>query len=151
MGDTGSMLIGLTLGIMSVRFLSLDMDSLHKLPFNPMDIPIIITAFLIVPLFDTPRVFAIRLLHGKGLFKADRNHLHHVIIDAYNIPHAKASFALAIFNIIWVGVISLIIKLTTVYVCLMIIVVLLTLASIYLYFLKRSIFSGVTERKTARK
>lgn len=151
MGDTGSMMIGLMLGMMSVRFLSLDMDSLHKLPFNPMDIPIIITAFLIVPLFDTPRVMAIRLLRGKGLFTADRNHLHHVIVDAYNIPHAKASLALAIFNIIWVGIISLIIKLTTVYVCLTVIVILLTLASIYLYLLKRSIFSNVPERNNAQK
>lgn len=146
MGDTGSMLIGLMLGIMSVRFLALDTESLCKLPFNAVDIPIVLAAFLIVPFFDTARVFTIRVLQGKSPFKPDRNHLHHVIIDAYEIPHAKASLCVAIFNIIWVGIISVVIKLTTVYVSLVIILLLLTLMSFYLYQLKRSSFFKVTRR-----
>jgi UDP-N-acetylmuramyl pentapeptide phosphotransferase/UDP-N-acetylglucosamine-1-phosphate transferase len=147
MGDTGSMLIGLMLGIMAVRFLSLDTYSLNKLPFNAIDIPIIIVSFLIIPLFDTARVFTIRFINKKGIFTPDRNHLHHVIVDSYNLPHAKASMFVAIFNILCVGIIALVIKLTNMYVSLLIIFLMFASVSLYLYQLKRSKAFVVAKRR----
>jgi UDP-N-acetylmuramyl pentapeptide phosphotransferase/UDP-N-acetylglucosamine-1-phosphate transferase len=136
MGDTGSMLVGFMLGMMSVRFLALDYDSLNHLPFNAIDIPIIIISFLIVPLFDTGRVFTIRLLNGKGLFTPDRNHLHHVVIDAYNISHRRASFFIALFNIVFILVFSLALKTTDIYVACSIIVVFVAAAAYFLHRIK---------------
>ena len=85
MGDTGSMLIGFMVSAMSVRVLSLDMNSLSKLPFNPIDIPILLLSFVIMPFLDTTRVIFIRILQRKSPFSADRNHIHHVFIDTLNI------------------------------------------------------------------
>lgn len=137
MGDTGSMLIGFMLGVMSIRLMTLDQLSLNKLPFEAVDVPVIIVAFLIVPLFDTARVFTVRLLQGKGLFTPDKNHLHHVLIEAYDLPHATASLSVAIFHIVCVCIISFVIKTTNLYVTILIICLLLTIVSVYLYYLKR--------------
>ncbi len=138
MGDTGSMLIGFMLGLMSVRLMTLDPVSLSKLPFDRVNIPVLIVASLIIPLYDTGRVFTIRLIQGKGLFTADRNHMHHLVIDSYEISHAKASFSIAMFNIIWICLIAFIVKTTNVYFTVLIILLMLTVLTIYLHKLKNS-------------
>jgi hypothetical protein len=55
--------------------------------------PIIAVVILIIPIFDTIRVFSIRILRGKSPFKADRLHMHHLLIDN-NLSHMQASFTL---------------------------------------------------------
>lgn len=95
MGDTGSMLIGFLIAVMAVRMLALEDEVLNKLPFNKVNIPIILMAMMIIPLYDTVRVFTIRILQGKSPFSADRNHLHHVLIDSFGISHRRASFYIA--------------------------------------------------------
>jgi UDP-N-acetylmuramyl pentapeptide phosphotransferase/UDP-N-acetylglucosamine-1-phosphate transferase len=35
---------------------------------------------LIIPVFDTARVFAKRILNGKSPFMPDKNHVHHILI-----------------------------------------------------------------------
>jgi len=139
MGDTGSMIVGFMLAVMSIRFLSLDTDSLNRLPFNAVDIPIVIISFLIIPLFDTSRVVIIRLLNGKEPFSPDRNHLHHVLVDAHNISHRRASFFIAVANIACVMVVSLVIKTTNAYISTGVIFVLVIAAAVYLSNLKAAI------------
>jgi preprotein translocase subunit SecF len=48
---------------------------------------------LIVPIFDTLRVFIVRLINGRSPFKADRNHVHHILIDN-GLNHLWASVTL---------------------------------------------------------
>ena len=55
-------------------------------------------AILILPLFDTLRVFTIRLLNGKSPFHPDRNHIHHMMIDA-GFTHTSASGVLIAVNL----------------------------------------------------
>lgn len=102
MGDTGSMLIGFMLGVMTIRLFAMEDVQLARLPFDVENLPIMVVAFLIVPLFDTSRVMLIRLINGKGPFSPDRNHMHHVLIDAYCISHRRASFLIANVNILFV-------------------------------------------------
>lgn len=147
MGDTGSMLIGFMLGIMSVRMMTLSSHSLDKLPFDEVNIPVIVVASLIIPLYDTARVFTVRFLQGKSLFAPDRNHLHHLVIDSYEISHAKASFSIAMFNVIWICLISFVIKATNIYVTMLIIVLLLVLLSKYLHHLHSSRTTEVVRLK----
>ena len=142
MGDTGSMLIGFMVGMMSVRFLALDTSSLNKLPFNAIDIPIVLISFIIIPLFDTARVFTIRILNGKSPFSADRNHLHHILIDAFKISHRKASFLIASVNICCVLIFSLLLKLTNTYVATSIIALFSGLAVFFLYKIRPVIIKG---------
>ena len=66
------------------------------------NIPLIAISILIVPLFDTARVFTIRLASKKSPFSADRNHIHHILIDYFKLSHQKASLIIGAFNLIFV-------------------------------------------------
>jgi hypothetical protein len=54
---------------------------------------------LILPLFDTLRMFSIRLFSGKSPFKGDRNHFHHILLDR-GFSHWKSTIFLLIFNLL---------------------------------------------------
>ena len=59
-------------------------------------------AVLFIPIFDTLRVIIIRLRTGKTLFEADRNHMHHVLLDNGR-THKQASFLLGGINLLVIG------------------------------------------------
>ncbi|MEA3447010.1 MAG: MraY family glycosyltransferase [Bacteroidota bacterium] len=98
MGDTGAFVIGFMLSVMAVNALALDIDTLKKLPFRSVNLPFIVAAILSVPLYDSIRVFILRVVKKKNPFIADRNHIHHLVIDTFKISHRRASFFLGIAN-----------------------------------------------------
>jgi len=100
MGDSGSLTLGFMIGILTVKFLNLKPFSLHDLPIDAGKIPFIVLAILFIPVFDTLRVFLVRLSKGKSPFKADRIHIHHLLIDHLQLSHKKATFCIGIFQII---------------------------------------------------
>lgn len=102
MGDTGSLIVGFIISILTLKFLALPSEKLEHLPFLIENIPLIAIGILIVPLFDTARVFTIRLANRKSPFSADRNHTHHILIDYFNLSHKKASLIIGAFNLIFV-------------------------------------------------
>ena len=102
MGDTGSLIVGFVIGILTLKFLALGPDSYTELPFLLENAPIIAISILIVPLFDTARVFAIRIANNKAPFSPDRNHTHHVLIDYWGLSHKQASFIIGCFNLFFV-------------------------------------------------
>ena len=104
MGDTGSMIIGFIIGILIIRLLAIGQHELKYLPFQLENLPLVVIAILIVPLFDTTRVFTIRLLNRRDPFIADRNHIHHILIDDLKMSHVQASVLLGIINILFVAV-----------------------------------------------
>ena len=74
MGDTGSLVSGFIIAVLSVCFIRIQ-------PANFGDgSPAIVVAALFIPLCDTLRVFCIRILHGISPFAPDKNHLHHRLI-----------------------------------------------------------------------
>lgn len=98
MGDTGSLIVGYLLSIFSVEFLSLNVGYLHD-PNAYFNAPIIVMVLLIVPIFDTLRVFIVRIFKGGSPFVADRNHMHHILIDN-GLNHFWASFTLWMATIV---------------------------------------------------
>lgn len=102
MGDTGSLIVGFIISVLTLKFLALEPTAYGELPFLLENAPLIAISILIVPLFDTARVFAIRLANNKGPFSPDRNHVHHVLIDFWGLSHKQASFIIGCFNIIFV-------------------------------------------------
>ncbi|MEZ4901050.1 MAG: MraY family glycosyltransferase [Spirosomataceae bacterium] len=80
MGDTGSLIIGFLLAFFAVKFIRLNVPHQHdaNLFFNA---PILAVILLIVPIFDTLRVFLVRILNRRSPFKADKNHMHHVLLE----------------------------------------------------------------------
>jgi UDP-N-acetylmuramyl pentapeptide phosphotransferase/UDP-N-acetylglucosamine-1-phosphate transferase len=96
MGDTGSLTIGLVLGLLTLKLMTADAvdTALH---FNPKQLPLFLVAVLYVPILDTCRVMIIRLLNRVSVFSADRNHIHHIIVD-YGLSHRKASSFIGFVN-----------------------------------------------------
>ena len=97
MGDTGSLVIGLVLGILTLKLLSVADDAYSSLSFYRSQLPLFLIAVLFVPLLDTMRVMFLRLTSGVSMFKPDRNHLHHIIVD-FGLSHRKASFFIGFVN-----------------------------------------------------
>lgn len=102
MGDTGSLIVGFVISLLTLKFIALRPTSYTELPFLLENAPLIAIAILIVPLFDTARVFAIRLANKKSPFSPDRNHVHHVLIDFWGLTHKQASFIIGFFNLLFV-------------------------------------------------
>jgi len=98
MGDTGSLLIGFMLTMFAIKFIQLNIEY----RFNPnasFSAPILAIIVLIVPIFDTLRVFIVRLKDKKSPFVGDRNHLHHILIDS-GLSHFQSSVILCTFTLI---------------------------------------------------
>ena len=99
MGDTGSLVIGLVLGLLTFKLLSLDNGTYTCLSFNRQQLPLFLISVLFVPLLDTLRVMFLRALRGVSMFKPDRNHIHHIIVD-FGLSHRRASFFIGLINFI---------------------------------------------------
>ena len=97
MGDTGSLLVGLFLSVMVVRFNEMNIVATGKWFIQAA--PAVSFGVLFIPLFDTLRVFTIRILRGKSPFKADKNHVHHRLL-ALGYSHIKATMILLSANIV---------------------------------------------------
>lgn len=95
MGDTGSLLVGLVNAILTIKFIEVAGNPAGKLPVQ--SVPAVAIAILILPLFDTMRVFAIRMLHGRSPFSADRNHIHHYLL-ALNLNHRQVTVVCVAVN-----------------------------------------------------
>lgn len=96
MGDTGSLLIGMANAILVIHFINVA-DS-PGTPFPIDAAPAVGVAILIVPLYDTLRVFAIRIFNRRSPFSPDRNHVHHLLLDR-GMSHTATTFTLVSVNI----------------------------------------------------
>ncbi|WP_426091245.1 MraY family glycosyltransferase [Flavobacterium sp. DSR3-2] len=97
MGDTGSLLIGFFIGFCTLKFLSMDTSLLSNFTFKAENKLVIVFAVLFMPLFDMFRVIGLRMMEGKSPFKADRNHIHHILIDS-GLSHFKVAMTLGFLN-----------------------------------------------------
>lgn len=96
LGDTGSMIIGFLLAVFTINLI--EMPS----PYNPSEkaipfAPALALSILFIPVFDGFRVSLIRIIHGKSIFKADNNHIHHKLIKITK-SHFKATMIILISN-----------------------------------------------------
>ena len=97
MGDTGSLVIGLVLGLLTLKLLSFGDEAYVSLSFNRAQLPLFLIAVLFVPLLDTLRVILVRAAKGAPIFEPDRNHIHHIIVD-FGLSHRRASFLIGLSN-----------------------------------------------------
>lgn len=96
MGDSGSLVVGFILAVLSVKFIQLNES--HNI-WHIGNAPTLAIAVLAIPLFDTLRVFSHRLLRKVSPFTPDRNHVHHLIVDnGHN--HAQATVYLSIVGVV---------------------------------------------------
>ncbi len=89
MGDTGSLIIGLILAVLTIQFINLSFISPpDAFPFRSS--PAMAVAILFIPIFDTLRVFIMRSIKGGSPFRADRNHIHHLLLD-FGLSHREVA------------------------------------------------------------
>jgi uncharacterized membrane protein len=65
--------------------------------------PAIGFAILIIPLFDTLRVFGLRILDRRSPFSPDRNHVHHFLLDL-GFNHKQITFTCVAANIAFIAI-----------------------------------------------
>ena len=78
MGDTGSLVLGFVIAVLSIRLLQVNEAAARPIIEHA---PSFVLGIVLIPVFDTLRVFATRIWHGKSPFVADRIHLHHLLTN----------------------------------------------------------------------
>jgi len=103
MGDTGSLVLGFTISVLMIQFIELNyvMVSTAKLHLTaPVAMAV---ALLILPVYDTFRVFTIRFMAGRSPMSPDKNHVHHILLKL-GFGHAACTLILVGFNLSLVAV-----------------------------------------------
>jgi UDP-N-acetylmuramyl pentapeptide phosphotransferase/UDP-N-acetylglucosamine-1-phosphate transferase len=100
MGDTGSLLLGIVCAILTIQFIELHQD-LAGSPYAFKSAPSVAIGILILPLFDTLRVFTMRIIRGRSPFLPDRNHIHHLLLDS-GLTHMQSTAVLVGVNILFI-------------------------------------------------
>jgi UDP-N-acetylmuramyl pentapeptide phosphotransferase/UDP-N-acetylglucosamine-1-phosphate transferase len=79
MGDTGSLVLGFVISVLCVRLVQLNPAT------TPSSIikhaPVFVMSIVAIPVFDTLRVFALRIWQGRSPFSPDKNHIHHLLTN----------------------------------------------------------------------
>jgi UDP-GlcNAc:undecaprenyl-phosphate GlcNAc-1-phosphate transferase len=101
MGDSGSLVIGMFVCVLAIKMIEYPIQQLNSFWVH-ISKPVFAVAALIYPLLDTLRVFIIRAVKGQSPFQADRNHLHHKLIDC-KYSHIKTVIIIYIFTLATVG------------------------------------------------
>ena len=97
MGDTGSLMLGIVNSVLVIKFIQVATVPTAKV-FLPAA-PAIGFAILFVPLFDTLRIFAYRILSRRSPFSPDRNHVHHLLLEK-GCSHNMVAFLAVSFNVL---------------------------------------------------
>lgn len=96
MGDSGSLLVGLVMAYLGIRFNeSIPRSGIYTLHSAPA----VAFGIMVVPLMDFLRAFITRLFRGRSLFSPDREHFHHQLIKL-GLSHIQATIYLVATNCI---------------------------------------------------
>jgi len=94
MGDTGSLMLGFVIAVLCVQLMKI--NSLHPTPVVP-NIYVFTLGIVMIPVFDTLRVFGTRIWKGRSPFSADKTHIHHLITNK-GFTHAFAARVICVFH-----------------------------------------------------
>ncbi len=104
MGDTGSLILGLSISLLAIKFIEMNRVMDRGAEFKILSVPVVTIGVLIIPLFDTFRVFLIRAINKRSPFSADRNHIHHMLLDS-GLSHTQTVAVLSGFNLTMIGLV----------------------------------------------
>lgn len=100
MGDTGSMIIGLLISVAAFKVIQINPVTKGFVLQSPF---IFIFAIVSIPITDTLRLFFFRIINGKSPFAADRNHIHHCLLNL-GLKHYQVALILGIMNVVILSV-----------------------------------------------
>jgi len=101
MGDTGALVIGMMLAILSIHFIDLhyNLPADHPYEFNARISAAV--CFIIIPLSDTLRIFILRVTRKQSPFTPDKSHIHHNIMRL-GFSHSKSTILLGIIQTLFI-------------------------------------------------
>ncbi|MDR1417218.1 MAG: undecaprenyl/decaprenyl-phosphate alpha-N-acetylglucosaminyl 1-phosphate transferase [Prevotellaceae bacterium] len=106
MGDTGSLLLGFILSVSIIKFLQTSSSPAFVSDYRfsaPLSMAI---AFVIIPLFDTGRIFLLRLSQGRSPFLPDKLHIHHLLMRM-GLSHSQVTMVMGVLHVLLLGIIYL--------------------------------------------
>jgi UDP-N-acetylmuramyl pentapeptide phosphotransferase/UDP-N-acetylglucosamine-1-phosphate transferase len=125
MGDTGSLIIGLVCAVLAIRFI--EFNRVYHGPTTVQSVPAVAIGILIVPIFDTIRVFSVRIFRGRSPFSPDRNHIHHLLLDL-GFSHMQSTGILIGVNMVFIALVYSLQSLGTINLLLLVVALALLLA-----------------------
>jgi UDP-GlcNAc:undecaprenyl-phosphate/decaprenyl-phosphate GlcNAc-1-phosphate transferase len=129
MGDGGSLVLGYLLSASGI--LLIERAHTHPGLITPEQSALVVTAILIIPVFDTIRVFASRIRKGFSPFKADKTHIHHLFLVA-GLNHRKTMLMLCFFEIFLILLASIIPHVANISLAILIMVFLFHIITVFL-------------------
>ena len=102
MGDSGSLIIGMFICVLSIKLIEYPLTRLDSFWIH-ISKPVFVIAALTYPLTDTLRIFIIRAAKGQSPFAADKNHIHHRLLDC-GYSHVKTVIIIYIYSVVTVGI-----------------------------------------------
>lgn len=97
MGDSGSLIIGAIISVLAMKVVDHDTSRLPAY-LRQIPTPIFAMAVIAYPLVDTLRIFLYRMSRGASPFTADRNHIHHRLMDL-KLGHRRTTALLYLYSL----------------------------------------------------
>jgi UDP-N-acetylmuramyl pentapeptide phosphotransferase/UDP-N-acetylglucosamine-1-phosphate transferase len=101
MGDSGSLVIGMFICVLAIKMIEYPIQKLDSF-WMYVSKPVFAISAIAYPLLDTLRAFTIRAVRGQSPFVADRNHVHHKLLDC-RYSHKKTVLIIYTFSVITIG------------------------------------------------
>ena len=98
-GDAGSLFVGFWIATYLITYITSSSTSIlvNVYSIQLQNIPVIAISMISIPVLDTLRVMLVRIVNKKSPFAADRNHLHHILLDN-GMTHLQTSLFLTFIN-----------------------------------------------------
>lgn len=103
MGDTGALAIGLLLASFSILFIDHNYSLADASPFKFTGSVSTAIAVMILPIYDTARIFVKRVRKGKSPLSPDKSHIHHFIMRM-GFNHRQITSTLVTVNIGFIAI-----------------------------------------------
>ena len=95
MGDAGSLFLGFVLVTLGIKFMEKQACNQNGYEYGFL----LLISFFSIPVLDSLRVYLGRIKRGNSPFKADKSHLHHLLLTA-GLTHKKVAVAVISFSMI---------------------------------------------------
>jgi len=132
MGDTGSLVCGFIIATMAIYFVESRVYTSG---------PAIAIGILIIPIFDTLRVFVLRMFKGVSPFHPDKNHIHHKLLS-YGMSQLSVVFILVSLNLLIISIVSYFNELGNTYLFLGMTMILLVLSIVLDAFSSQNVYES---------
>ena len=100
MGDTGSLFLGFIISLVAIRFNEASVTATGL--FAVEAAPAVSIGFLMIPIFDTLRVFITRIVRNRPPFSPDKTHIHHYLLEL-GFSHGKATLLLTAAGLLFIA------------------------------------------------